>query len=100
MLLGESFHPGGTRLTERLGLLLNLRPGTRVLDVAAGRGTGAFFVAERFGCEVVGVDYSERNIDEAERDTKARGLSGRVSFQRGDAEQLPFPDGSFDAVSR
>jgi len=97
-LLGESFHPGGAKLTERLGQLLNLTPRTRVLDVAAGTGMSAIFLATRFGCDVVGIDYSHRNIEQAEQDAKARGLSGKVSFEWGDAEQLPFPDASFDAI--
>ena len=53
LLLGASFHPGGVKLTERLGQLLNLKPGIRILDVAAGTGTSGIFLAERFGCEVV-----------------------------------------------
>ena len=65
ILLGDSFHPGGTKLTERLGRILRVTPQTRVLDVAAGRGASAIFLAERFGCEVVGVDYSRKNVDAA-----------------------------------
>src|SRR2546429_226007 len=37
ILLGDSFHPGGLRLTERLGELLGLKAGIRVLDVASGK---------------------------------------------------------------
>jgi ubiquinone/menaquinone biosynthesis C-methylase UbiE len=98
LLLGDSLHPGGTALTERLGAMLNLGPQTRVLDIAAGRGTGALTLAARLGCEVVGLDYSARSIEAAKRDASARGLSRTVSFYCGDAEQLPFADGSFDAV--
>jgi arsenite methyltransferase len=98
LLLGESFHPGGTQLTERLGEILGLTPHSRVLDVAAGKGTSAFFLATRFGCEVVGVDYSRRNVEEAEAAASAKGLSERVSFQWADAEQLPFSNNSFDAI--
>ena len=98
LLLGDSFHPGGTRLTEHLGQILSLGPRTRVLDIAAGRGTSAFSLATRFGCEVLGIDYSQRNINAAEADAKVRGLSERVAFQRADAEQLPFPDDSFDVI--
>src|SRR5712691_3346673 len=65
LLLGDSFHPGGLRLTERLGELLRLTPDDRVLDVASGKGTTAIFLAERFGCGVIGIDYSERNAREA-----------------------------------
>ena len=98
MLLGDSFHPGRTRLTERLGGLLNLTSRTRVLDVAAGRGTSAIFLAERFGCKVVGVDYSRDNIEAANAAAATKGLADKVTFQWADAEQLPFPNGSFDAV--
>jgi ubiquinone/menaquinone biosynthesis C-methylase UbiE len=97
-LLGDSLHPGGTKLTERLGGMLNLRPRTRVLDVATGRGTSALTLAARFGCEVIGLDYSRRNIEAAKRDASERGLSKTVTFYCGDAERLPFADGSFDAI--
>jgi arsenite methyltransferase len=98
LLLGESFHPGGTRLTERLGQIVKLTPQARVLDVAAGKGTSATFLAARFGCEVVGIDFSRKNVEEATRIAMDMGLSERVSFQWADAERLPFADGSFDAV--
>jgi arsenite methyltransferase len=98
LLLGESFHPGGTRLTERLAQILNLTPQTRVLDVAAGKGASAVFLAARFGCEVVGLDYGGKNVEEAVRNANDMGLSERVSFWQGDAERLPFADGSFDAI--
>src|SRR5216684_2412999 len=62
LLLGDSFHPGGTHLTDRLGQLTQLSRDSRVLDVAAGRGTSAFRLAQSFGCEVVGVDLSEDNV--------------------------------------
>jgi arsenite methyltransferase len=98
MLLGNSFHPGGTKLTERLGRILKLSPRTRVLDVAAGRGASAIFLAKQFGCEVVGIDYSRKNIEIGTEEAKANGLGDKVTFQWADAEKLPFPDASFDAV--
>jgi arsenite methyltransferase len=58
----------------------------------------AMTLAMRFGCAVVGLDLSERNIEAAEREAQARGLSERVAFRYGDAERLPFAAGSFDAV--
>jgi ubiquinone/menaquinone biosynthesis C-methylase UbiE len=98
ILLGDSFHPGGLRLTEGLGELLRLTPESRVLDVASGTGTSAFFLAERFGCHVVGIDYSSQNIVQANELAATKGLESRVRFDRGDAERLPFPDAAFDAV--
>ena len=73
-LLGDSFHPGGLRLTERLGTLLELTPRSRVLDIASGKGASALFIAERFGCEVLGIDYSSRNVAAA----NAAAVNGRL----------------------
>lgn len=98
LLLGESFHPGGTRLTGRLGSLLNLGPGSHVLDVAAGRGTSAFYLAETVGCEVTGVDLSDENIRIATAEAGRLALTGKVSFQPGDAETLRFAGDTFDAI--
>jgi len=98
ILLGDSFHPGGLRLTERLGELLRLTPESRVLDVASGTGTSAFFLAERFGCHVVGIDYSGQNIAQANEFAASKGLALCVRFERGDAEELRFSDKSFDAI--
>ncbi len=97
-LLGDSFHPGGLALTQRLGELLQLRPGDRVLDVASGKGTTAFFLAETFGCAVVGVDYGRNAVIQAHKMAIERGVTEQVQFEVGDAEQLPFADASFDVV--
>ena len=98
ILLGDSFHPGGLKLTERLGELLCLTPESCVLDVAAGKGTSAFFLAERFGCHVVGIDYSTENVAKANDLAETKRLVSRVRFEHGDAERLSFTDASFDAV--
>ena len=98
LLLGNSFHPGGLALTERLGTLLDLQPNQRVLDVAAGRGASAIALAQRFGCTVVGAEYAATTVAEANRLAMEAGLADRVRFEQGDAEQLPFADGTFDAA--
>lgn len=98
MLLGDSFHPGGVKLTERLGTLLALTPQSCVLDIASGKGTSALFLAERFDCEVIGIDYSAQSVADANAAAAAKGMDGRVSFLEGDAERLPVADSHFDAV--
>jgi len=98
LLLGDSFHPGGQRLTARLGDQLGLRPGLRVLDVASGKGESAIFLAGQFGCHVVGVDFGPENVREANTRATATQVAHLVSFVEGDAEHLDFPQASFDAV--
>lgn len=98
LLVGESLHPGGVELTRRTGELLALGEGRKLLDVACGPGTSAICLAETFGCDVTGVDFSKQSIAAAEHAAEARGVSNRARFLLGDAEHLPLPDTSFDAV--
>lgn len=98
LLLGETFHPGGGDLTLCLGELLHLEPASQVLDVASGQGTSAILLAQQFGCQVQGIDYSPDMVQRANTRAQALGLDHLVSFQVGDAERLPFLDAAFDAL--
>ena len=99
LLIGDSLHPGGLALTERLGALLCLGPDSRVLDLAAGRGTSALHLARVFGCHVLGVDLSPANVAAARESAASEGLAEHVEFEVGDAERLNrLADSSFDAV--
>jgi SAM-dependent methyltransferase len=80
--------------TQAIGTLLDaagVGPGTRVVDVATGAGYAAAAAAER-GAAIVGVDFSATQL------TLARRQHPAIEFREGDADALPFPDGSFDAV--
>jgi arsenite methyltransferase len=98
LLMGDSFHPGGLALTERLGELLALSPGDHVLDVACGGGESAILLATRFGCRVTGIDLGETNITHATSRAAGAKVSTLVRFKLGDAERLDYPDASFDVV--
>jgi len=97
-LLGDSFHPGGLELTARLGELLELKPGDELLDVAAGIGDSAIFLAQRFGCRVTGIDFGAGNVAEARARAEAAGVANLVQFEQGDAERVDYPDAGFDSV--
>lgn len=81
---------GGT-LVEACGV----RPGDRVLDVAAGTGNAAM-PAARWGARVVASDLTPELLDEGARLAEASGL--RIDWEQGDAEALPYPAGEFDVV--
>lgn len=74
---------------------LPLPPGARVLDVACGTGNLAI-PAARKGAHVSGVDIAPNLLEQAQQRAAAEGLN--ATFEQGDAEQLPYPDGHFDVV--
>jgi ubiquinone/menaquinone biosynthesis C-methylase UbiE len=69
-----------------------------VLDVAAGQGTSAIFLAQRFGCSVMGIDYGSDSVRKATEAAARAGVAELVQFEQGDAEHLPIADGAFDVV--
>ncbi len=80
------------RLADPLLDAVGAGPGTRVIDIATGPGYVAARAAER-GADPVGLDFSETML------AFARSRSPGVEFVHGNATALPFPDGSFDAVT-
>ena len=97
-LLGQSFHPGGTKLTRQLASAALVAPDSDVLDVACGNGNSARFVATVFGATVTGCDYSAINLERAVAASRSAQLESKTQFVRGGAEQLPFAPGSFDVA--
>ena len=82
-------------MAEQLVQAADLPAGARVLDVAAGSGN-ATLAAARCGAEVTGLDYVPGLLERGRLRAAAEGLA--VAYVEGDAEALPYPDASFDAV--
>ena len=83
--------PGALEFLSRIPI----EPGVRVLDVACGAGQTAIPMS-RAGAKVTGVDLATNLIEQARARARAENLDAR--FDEGDAEMLPYDDGSFDIV--
>ncbi|MEU8814277.1 methyltransferase domain-containing protein [Actinoplanes sp. NPDC048796] len=86
------------RFTDIMIGKLPVGPGARVLDVGCGIGKPAVRLAQKTGASVVGISINQQQVDEGNARAAAEGLAGRVSFRPANALELPFEDGSFDAV--
>jgi ubiquinone/menaquinone biosynthesis C-methylase UbiE len=80
---------------ETLCEAVDLAAGTRVLDVACGNGNATLAAARRF-CRTIGLDYVPELLARGRERAAADRLA--IEFIEGDAESLPFPAGTFDAV--
>jgi ubiquinone/menaquinone biosynthesis C-methylase UbiE len=94
----DEFHVRGRNATVDLARDLGLDKNMRVLDVGCGLGGAARYLAHTFGCHVTGVDLNPDYCRVAADLTRRIGLESLVSFQQGNATNLPFPDASFDIV--
>ena len=94
-------HPGGFEATQELANACHIGAQIRVLDNACGKGTSAVYLAQKYGCQVVGIDIADHLIAQAKDLAKRKGMERLVSFRVADALDLPFSDGEFDvAVSQ
>jgi demethylmenaquinone methyltransferase/2-methoxy-6-polyprenyl-1,4-benzoquinol methylase len=74
-------------------------PPQRVLDVATGTAGVALMLTERTGAGVTGLDVTEEMLRRGRARIAARGRADRIRLLVGCAEQLPFPDSTFDALT-
>lgn len=98
----DQLHTGGAPATIAL-MKKWLSTGSRpeqpvILDTGCGTGGSSRLLAEQFNCRMTGIDLSKDFIATAETLTRWCGLEETVSFRQGSILNLPFEDGSFDAV--
>ena len=83
---------------ERVGQLLGLRPGIRLLDVGAGSGWPGLFLARTTGCQTTLIDKPSSDLEAAVMRAARDQLKKRSMVIAGDAKLLPFASGSFHAI--
>jgi demethylmenaquinone methyltransferase/2-methoxy-6-polyprenyl-1,4-benzoquinol methylase len=78
---------------------VDVRPTDKVLDVATGTAAVAIELVRYTGCSVVGIDQSPEMLAAGRARVERAGLADRIELREGRAEELPFDDGSFDALT-
>jgi arsenite methyltransferase len=94
LLAEDSFHPGGTALTDRMIGAMCLPSDADLLDLGCGVGSTALMLTRDYDYRLTGVDASSANIGRAVE----RAGSAAVSFLVCDAHELPFDDCQFDGL--
>jgi SAM-dependent methyltransferase len=86
---------------DKIGLLaerVRLGPGSRVLDVASGRGGPAALLAAGYGCTIEGIEIAPEFHAVAVERARAAGLAERVTFRLGDASEEELPADAYDVA--
>jgi demethylmenaquinone methyltransferase/2-methoxy-6-polyprenyl-1,4-benzoquinol methylase len=78
---------------------VDAKPEDTVLDVACGTAAVSIELAQRYGCRVIGVDQSAEMLTAGGARVEAAGLADRIELRESRAEELPFEDGSFGALT-
>lgn len=107
---GEDIHVGlyqsdseviaeaSARTVRHMASKLDLKPGTRVIDIGAGYGGAARYLARETGADVTCLNLSEKENARNRRLTAEQRLEDKVQVVHGIFEDIPFPDNSFDVV--
>ena len=94
----DHLHGRGIEATEELAASLKIAPDHQILDIGSGIGGPARYIANKFGCQVCGIDLTAEYCEVAQHLTRLLGLSDQVKFQQENALSAPFDDASFDGA--
>lgn len=95
----ESIFDASRRTVERMASKINnLNKNCKVLDIGAGYGGAARYLARNYGCQVVALNLSEVENERDRKMNEDQALDHLVTVLDGSFEKLPYPDNSFDVV--
>jgi ubiquinone/menaquinone biosynthesis C-methylase UbiE len=91
-------HPGGLHATKLLAEKCKISSDMIILDAGCGSGRSDIFIANKYGCRIVGVDIETETLLKAQAEAVSNGLGDRVVFRLANANDLPFQDQTFDGA--
>ena len=91
-------HPGGLHATKLLAEKCKISSDMIILDAGCGSGLSDIFIANKYGCRIVGIDIETETLLKAQAEAVSNGLGDRVVFRVGNANNLPFQDQIFDGA--
>lgn len=94
----DHFHARGFPATVELADRLPIRAGQSILDIGCGLGGPARYIANRFQCNVIGLDITEPFVQAANKLTTLVRMQDKVQIELGDGQHLPYPDSAFDGA--
>ena len=94
----EDIAEASARTVRHMASKLDLKPGTGVIDIGAGYGGAARYLASETGAHVTCLNLSEKENERNRRLTAEQGLEDKIEIVHGLFEDIPFPDNSFDVV--
>jgi sarcosine/dimethylglycine N-methyltransferase len=94
----DSIDAASRRTVERMAGKVRITPETRVLDIGAGYGGAARYLARTYGCKVSCLNLSEVENRRNEEFNRAEGLDHLIEVKDGSFEDIPYQDNAFDLV--
>jgi tocopherol O-methyltransferase len=94
----KSFSQSLIRMNEVMAAAVAVTSGDTVLDAGCGVGGGSIFLAEQFGCNVVGITLSERQMQQANSNARKRSVDKLANFRIANYSATDFLDNSFDVI--
>ena len=91
-------HSATKLLIDKLAAMSNIKESSKVLDVGCGIGEGAFYLNEKYKCNIVGITISERGVELASAINNSKKNNPNIEFILADVLNSGFPDNSFDIV--
>jgi len=90
------FPPGGVDLCRQIAVLTEMSEEDEVLGVACGKGVSLGYFVNEVGVTAAGVENDPRMVEAAEQWAREEGIAGRLQFQSGRSDALPYRDEIFD----